>query len=221
MASLAARSAKFLTAASDDVSKDIIFGCNLTWLNISPLSGIQCIFVGLRRLSLTDSGLFMKYSLRWSATPGIPIIDTAVKFLTKGRFAQPRCAERLVVYTDPGILTMQDAIIPERSLKRLSPEEEHHAMILATARDLSGDCNVNEWAKIWLTQPVVFRCVRKLADLSGTVQDDLQAALFFEASQLREKIGEDFESMYLTTVHWLSLRENFEVLVAVTGHRLI
>eukprot|EP00435_Cladocopium_sp_Y103_P057013 s737_g19.t1 len=140
--------------------------------------------------------------LRWSPTPGIPIIDTAVKYLQNGRFGQPKCAERLVVYADPAVLDTQGPI-PERMFKRISPEEEHHSMILATARDLRRDCNVREWAMAWLTQPVTFRCIRKLSSLSGTVSDDLQAALFFEASQLREKIGEDFESMYLTTVFWL------------------
>lgn len=123
-----------------------------------------------------------------------------MKYLQNGRFAEPKCAERLVVYADPAILQNQQGQIPERTLKRLSPEEEHHAMILATARDLSAGCNIQKWAQAWLTQPVVFRCVRRLSALSAAISDDLTAALFFEASQLREKIGEDFESMYLTTV---------------------
>lgn len=128
-----------------------------------------------------------------------------MKYLQNARFGKPKCAERLVVHADPGFLNQVQGPIHERTLKRISPEEEHHAMILATARDLRMDCNVREWATVWLTQPAVFRCVRRLSTLSASVTDDMQAALFFEASQLREKIGEDFESMYLTTVSGVNL----------------
>lgn len=100
------------------------------------------------------------------------------------------------MYADPAA---HGQVVQERAFKRLSPEEEHHAMILATARDLKASVHVGDWARAWVSQPAVFRCLRPLSSLTSVV-DDMQAALFFEASQLREKIGEDFEAMYLTTV---------------------
>ena len=70
--------------------------------------------------------------VRWSATPGIPIIETAVKYLQNGRFKRPDRMEKLVIVCrDP----LGAGPVAERSLKRISPEEEHHALILATARD--------------------------------------------------------------------------------------
>jgi hypothetical protein len=60
---------------------------------------------------------------------------------------------------------------------------------------------IQEWAAVWLSQPATFRIVQKVSLTS--VADSEAAALFFEAGQLREKIGEDYEAMYLTTAAWL------------------
>ena len=136
--------------------------------------------------------------VRWSATPGIPIIETAVKYLQNGRFKHPTRMEKLVIVCrDP----FEAGPVAERSLKRISPEEEHHALILATARDVRRGIMIQEWAAVWLSQPATFRIVQKVSLTS--VADSEAAALFFEAGQLREKIGEDYEAMYLTTAAWL------------------
>ena len=200
MATLNGRSAKF--AAGEDISPNIIFGCNLSWVSFTCLGWSNISWHNYYWVLMI---LFVKIIwLRWSATPGIPIIETAVKFLQNGRFRRPATAEKIVLYADPSVTAPS-----ERLFKRLSPEEEHHAIILATARDLAKNVMIQEWAEIWLTQPVTFRCVKKLQNLKTAVQDEIQCALFFEASQLREKIGEDFESMYLTTVSGFNLFNPF------------
>lgn len=115
--------------------------------------------------------------------------------LIDGRFKKPAPCESLVVLNrsvprDPA----------EVELQRLSPEEEHHAIILATARDVRRGLNIEEWAAIWVSMPVAFRVVGESSSLKSLGIED--GHLFFAASQLREKIGEDFESMYYTTVTW-------------------
>ena len=139
---------------------------------------------------------YLHFFLRWSATPGIPIIETAVKYLQNGRFKAPAPMEKMVIHCEPGICATP--VPGDRTLRRISPEEEHFALILATARDVTRGVNVPEWAFIWRSQPCTFRVVSKLSLTS--VSDPDAASLFFEASRLREKVGEDFESMYLTTV---------------------
>ena len=86
----------------------------------------------------------------------------------------------------------------ECELQRLSPEEEHHALILATARDIRRGLNIDEWAAVWVSMPVSFRVILEKPNLTAVGITD--GHLFFAASQLREKIGEDFEAMYYTTV---------------------
>lgn len=115
--------------------------------------------------------------------------------LIDGHFKKPAPCESLVVLNrsvprDPA----------EVELQRLSPEEEHHAIILATARDVRRGLNIEEWAAIWVSMPVAFRVVGESSSLKSLGIED--GHLFFAASQLREKIGEDFESMYYTTVTW-------------------
>lgn len=74
------------------------------------------------------------------------------------------------------------------SLRRFSPEEEHHAFILATDRDLGANVNEDLWVTAWLSS--MARCVKL----------ESQQKIFWKAGESREKIGERFDCLYYSTV---------------------
>ncbi len=73
------------------------------------------------------------------------------------------------------------------SLRRYSPEEEHHSFVLATARDIREGKNVDAWRQCWLASRAT--CMKLVS------QDEI----FWRAGQAREIIGEKFDCLYYTT----------------------
>ena len=69
------------------------------------------------------------------------------------------------------------------NLRRVSPDEEHHAFILATARDLAQGKSEQEWKAKWLSCQATF------------VRLDSQEDEFWRADKLREAIGAPYDSM--------------------------
>lgn len=78
--------------------------------------------------------------------------------------------------------------VHDGSLRRFSPEEEHHSFILATDRDLQANVNEDLWVKAWLSS--MARCVKL----------ESQEKIFWKAGEAREKIGEKFDCLYYSTV---------------------
>ena len=78
-------------------------------------------------------------------------------------------------------------------LRRVSPDEEHHAFILATARDLAAGKSELEWKAKWLS------CIATFVRL------DSQEAAFWRAGKERETIGAQYDSMYYSTESWCKL----------------
>ena len=122
---------------------------------------------------------------RWSAIPNVPIIGAAVELLMHGRFATPCHPQQLTLWAE----SSADGKVG--LLKRLSPEEEHHAFILASARDIQRDLCVDQWLEVWKTSVAKFKIIPAVL---GPEEP------FWAASRLREQMGEDFEAMYYTTV---------------------
>lgn len=75
-------------------------------------------------------------------------------------------------------------------LRRSSPEEEHHAYILATDRDLSLAVNVEGWQRAWRSS------VSKMQKIESLQQ------IFWQAARSRERIGEQFDCLYYSTAAW-------------------
>ena len=76
---------------------------------------------------------------RFSATSGVPILETAVDYLMRSRYSRPFACELTLLAPVPE--QMKGEVL---SLKRLSPEEDHFAILLATARDLKKNVFVDE-----------------------------------------------------------------------------
>lgn len=74
------------------------------------------------------------------------------------------------------------------SLRRCSPEEEHHSFILATDRDLACDLNVDGWVKAWK------------GSIAKIILMENEEQIFWHAGSLREEIGERFDCLYYSTV---------------------
>jgi hypothetical protein len=88
------------------------------------------------KFELTAGGNASWIAWAWRPT-SIPVLSNSVRFLASGRYAKPRALRATILVAEGSDPTRQwDR---EHSLlKRLSAEEDHTAMILATYRD-SGD----------------------------------------------------------------------------------
>lgn len=73
-------------------------------------------------------------------------------------------------------------------LRRSSPEEEHHAFILATWRDIQDGKHVEDWLVCWRTSVAKMKQVESIQKI------------FWHAARAREQIGERFDCLYYSTV---------------------
>ena len=76
---------------------------------------------------------------RYTPCGGVPVLETAVDYLMTSRYSRPSAPELAVLSPPPSQMKGEPL-----SLKRLSPEEDHYAVILATARDLSKNVLVQD-----------------------------------------------------------------------------
>ena len=85
-------------------------------------------------------------------------------------------------------------------MKRISPEEDHHAFILATARDLQQDKFQEAGAVAVLAPKYItsqaLSCQRRNGE--GRFKPGLN--LFWEAAKQREDVGTSYETMYYSPV---------------------
>lgn len=101
-------------------------------------------------------------------------------------------------FREPAPLTLELAVEEASSwpgkhngmLRRCSPEEEHHAFVLSTDRDLSVGKNVEGWVAAWKS------CVARMVKITS------YEAIFWQAAKARERIGEQFDCLYYSTVLW-------------------
>ncbi|CAE7218980.1 unnamed protein product, partial [Symbiodinium sp. CCMP2456] len=120
----------------------------------------------------------------YSACSGVPVLETAVEYLVNSRYNRPFAPDLVVLSPVPEQMKGQ-----ELALKRVSPEEDHFALLQATARDLKKNAFVEEWATVWRSVPCTF-----LVQLKDNGEH------FWLALKRREKIGADFETMYPSLV---------------------
>ena len=73
------------------------------------------------------------------------------------------------------------------SMKRISPDESHHAFVMATARDLAQNKSEIEWKNAWRSSVATFVRLERHEDA------------FWRAGKERELIGANFDTMYYTT----------------------
>ena len=78
------------------------------------------------------------------APASVPLICSAIQMLVNGKFCQPVPLEITVMVNSVSDPTSQQQRI-QSGLKRLSPEEEHLAYILATWRDVSQGLLIEDW----------------------------------------------------------------------------
>ena len=93
--------------------------------------------------SYTAGGNLAWISPFWTPA-SVPLIESAINMLMQGNFKNPVPLEITVMvcsHSDPG--NPQHRL--QSSLKRLSPEEEHLAYILATVRDVHAGEAVEDW----------------------------------------------------------------------------
>ena len=72
-------------------------------------------------------------SWSWSSTASVPVYKSSVKWIMRATYKKPQPIN-LVVAVDDLFMDQKNG-----QMKRISPEEDHHAFILATARDLQQD----------------------------------------------------------------------------------
>ena len=72
-------------------------------------------------------------SWSWSSTASVPVYKSSVKWIMHTTYKKPQPIN-LVVAVDDLFMDQKNG-----QMKRISPEEDHHAFILATARDLQQD----------------------------------------------------------------------------------
>ena len=122
---------------------------------LSLAQGAQCAPTDFRVLKLggtpgrkyTGGGNLSWISPYWTPAT-VPVIHSAVKLLQKGRYNSPQPLELTVAVnglSDPSNSNHRMA----SSLRRLSPEEEHIAYLLATWDDISEGNNLQEWDLVW------------------------------------------------------------------------
>ena len=70
-------------------------------------------------------------SWSWSSTASVRVYKSSVKWIMRATYKKPQPIN-LVVAVDDLFMDQKNG-----QMKRISPEEDHHAFILATARDLS------------------------------------------------------------------------------------
>lgn len=78
----------------------------------------------------------------WTAC-SVPIIHSAIQTLVMGKFKEPKALD-VVAAVSPQSDVRNERHRHSSLLKRLSPEDEHLAYILATWRDVSKDENVED-----------------------------------------------------------------------------
>lgn len=112
-----------------------------------------------------------------------------VQYLMSYTFESP-APLKITVIADP-----HSSWLPKDAgqLRRVSPDEEHHAFILATARDLAAGKSEQEWKAKWLS------CIATFVRL------DSQEAAFWRAGKERETIGAQYDSMHYSTESWCKL----------------
>ena len=82
--------------------------------------------------------------MSWSPH-SVPALRNSVKYLAGGKYAKPRPLVCDVLLEEDLGAKMVNGL-----LKRLSPEEDHAAFVLATRRDLEADENVDEsWSPLF------------------------------------------------------------------------
>ena len=106
-----------------------------------------------------------------------------VQYLMNYTFAEPSQL-KLVVIAD-----QVSSWYPHNNgnLRRVSPDESHHAFILATARDLGQKKSEEAWKREWLSCQATFVRLERHEDA------------FWRAGKEREIIGASYDTMYYTT----------------------
>ena len=74
----------------------------------------------------------------------VPVIESAVTLLAMGKFKDPVPIQMTVAVTSKSDPRKQDHRM-QSLLRRISPEEEHLAYVLATFRDVDKGVNVQDW----------------------------------------------------------------------------
>ena len=130
-------------------------------------------------------------NLWWSATPGMPLSRSGIRALRQRWFQEARDTFPFQV-----VIAVTEEHSPRNDdchghLKLMSPEEPIHALLLSVAQDIrdgKDDATLNLWKTCILTCCAEFKKCANDGDI------------FCGAQNLRQKIGTEFDSMYLSPV---------------------
>ena len=123
----------------------------------------------------------------FSATPGVPILELGISRLMEHHFSEPSPFPFPLIIAVESV--SQQPWNHKGGLQRVSPEEVHHAFLLAVARDIVGNV---ETAKLELWRTVALTTTMRFEVIAN--DDDI----FWRGIQLRELIVTEHKALTRT-----------------------